>query len=82
MVIVAGEQFPDNRACLTCVHVLHGSPVHLVARDADDEWQFLCDKSHEPADARVIGLAEAVALDMRLASLPVLFRNESTLLTR
>ncbi len=82
MVIVAGEQFQDNAACLTCSHVLDGLPIYLVARDADGEWQFLCDKVHEAADARVIGLAEAVALDRRLATLPVLLRNESTSLPR
>ena len=82
MVMIAGEQFSDNVACLTCGHVLDGSPIYLVARDQDGEWQFLCNKAHEPADARVIGLAEAVTLDGRLATLPALALNGSTLLRR
>lgn len=38
MALIAGEQFPDNEACLTCVHVLTGSPIYLVARDEDGHW--------------------------------------------
>jgi hypothetical protein len=80
MVIVAGELFPDDLACLTCAHVLNGSPVYLVARDADNEWQFLCDGSHEAADARVIALVEAVAIEPRLKLLQALGCNEQALL--
>jgi len=70
MVRVAGEQFADDMACLTCVHVLEGATVKLVCRDEQSEWQFLCEQVvHEPFEARVISLAEAVTLDGHLADL-------------
>ena len=80
MVRVASEVFADNIACLSCGHVLDGSPIYLVARDADGEWQFLCNRPHDLTDARVIGLGEAVAIEPRLALLPPLSFGESTLL--
>ena len=70
MVRVAGEKFADDMACLTCVHVLDGANVKVICRDGQAEWQFLCEQPvHEPFEARVISLAEAVALDGRLADL-------------
>jgi hypothetical protein len=80
MTQVAGEQFPDNLACLTCAHVLAGSPIYLVARDDDGDWQFLCNRSHDGTDARIIGLDEAVSLEPRLSSLASLRPNESIIL--
>lgn len=70
MTKVAGEQFPDNTACITCLHVLEGAPVKLVSRDDEAEWQFLCGKAvNEAFEGRVISLEEAVKLDGRLATL-------------
>ena len=70
MVMVAGEQFADDTACLICVHVWAGEPVKLASRDDEAEWQFLCGRStHEAFEARVVSLEEAVALDRRLAEL-------------
>lgn len=80
MVRVAGELLHDDYACLTCAHVLNGSPVHLVVRDADGEWQFLCSQTHDATDARVIGLGEAVAIEPRLSLLAPLSFGESTVL--
>ena len=77
MVTVASELFGDNMACLTCGHVLDGSPIFLVARDADGEWQFLCNKTHVATDARVIGLREAVTMEPRLPLLAPLGFGES-----
>ena len=78
MVLIAGEQFPDNEACLTCVHVLAGSPIFLVARDEDGDWQFLCSRPHDGTDARVIALGEVVSIEPRLSSLTPLGRNATT----
>jgi hypothetical protein len=70
MVRVAGEQFADDVACITCLHVLEGAAVKLVRRDEQSEWQFLCEQAvHEPFEGRVISLAEAVTLDGRLVDL-------------
>ena len=80
MVRVACELFGDDVACLSCGHVLDGSPIYLVARDDDGGWQFLCDQSHDPTDARVIGLREAVDIEPRLASLAPLNFGESRVL--
>lgn len=69
--MIAGEEFPENTACITCVHVLDGDAVELVSRDDGSDWQFLCgQRVHEPFEARVISLAEAAELDERLANLP------------
>lgn len=53
----------------TTVNVLeHGDPILLVTHDADDgAWQFLCGKTNDPADGRVIGLDCALGLDPTLA---------------
>ncbi|WP_309662790.1 hypothetical protein [Sphingomonas sp.] len=70
MVRVAGELFADDMACITCVHVLEGATIKLVSRDSHSEWQFLCEQAvHEPFEARVIALAEAVTLVGVLADL-------------
>ena len=67
---IAGERFADDMACITCVHVMEGATVKLVARDDQSEWQFLCEQAvHEPFEVRVISLAEAVTLDDYLADL-------------
>jgi hypothetical protein len=77
MTKVAGEQFADDTACITCVHVLEGAPIKLVSRDDEEEWQFLCGQTvHESLEARVISLEEAVTLDSRLANLPPLSVGE------
>lgn len=77
MALLAGEQFPDDLACLICAHVLAGSPIYLVSRDDDGDWQFLCGRPHNSTDARVIGLSEAISLEPRLSSLAPLGANES-----
>ena len=62
---------PPNVATYTTVNVLEGSdPILLVCHDADDgAWQFLCGKTNNVKDARVIGLDCAVRLDPSLAQL-------------
>ena len=64
-------QDPPNVATLTTVNVLeHGAPILFVCHDADDgAWQFLCGKTNDPSDGRVIGLDYALGLDKSIAEL-------------
>ena len=66
-------------ATYTTVNVLdRGDPILLVCHDADDgAWQFLCGKTNDPRDARVVGLDCVVAIDpslRELADLPLGWR--------
>jgi len=70
MTKLAGEEFPENLACITCSHVLDGHPIGLVARDEDGDWQFLCGTfAHSVSDGRLIAIATAIQLEPRLRSL-------------
>jgi hypothetical protein len=62
---------PPNVAIYTTVNVLdRGDPILLVCHDADDgAWQFLCGRTNDPADGRVIGLDCALGMDPSLAEL-------------
>ena len=64
----------ENMAVIACRHVVQGvRPILRVTHDKDGMWQFLCGDVHEEADARVIALGEAAALDKgvrRIAWLP------------
>ncbi len=67
MIKLAGEEFPDNLACITCSHVLEGHPIGLVARDEDGDWQFLCGTfAHTVSDGRLISISSAIGLEPRL----------------
>jgi len=72
---------PINLAVIVCRKVLDGSaPILSVSHDEDGEWQFLCDgdHAHNKADqARLVAMAEALALDPsleELGALPTGFR--------
>ena len=69
----AFDQGP-NVAAITVRAVLDGDPILHVAHDEDDHgWQFLDGRSVDTDEARVIGMAEAVAIDSsvrELADLP------------
>lgn len=52
------QESPDT-CVLTCRHMLdEHAPVLRITHDQDGIWQFLCGKSHETADARVLSLME------------------------
>lgn len=56
-----------NTASITTRQVLEGTPVLHVTHDADDgSWQFLCDTTDDPAEARVVGLGWMLARDATL----------------
>ena len=54
-----------------CEHVFRdASPVLLVVRDEDGDWQFLCGQGHEPDEVpRVVGIDQLWELDSRLREL-------------
>jgi len=53
----------------SCSHVLDGAPILYVTHDQEGDWQFLCGHTHEPAEGRLLCLAEVVAGDPSLQSL-------------
>lgn len=60
---------------ITTAPVLAGAPILMVSHDADDGgWQFLCGTTNDPADGRIVHLAEMVAMDptvTEVADLPL-----------
>lgn len=64
--------FDEDRrlGVITTVHVLAGDAVLMVTHDADDGgWQFLCGKTNEPSDGRIVALEEILQMDPTLAEL-------------
>lgn len=55
---------PDT-AVITCCHIIEdGEPILYVSHDSDDGmWQFLCGKSHNTDDARVVSLLDIFSMD-------------------
>jgi len=66
---------PPNVATLTTINVLNGDPILLVTHDDDDgTWQFLCGKTNNPDDGRIVGLGCIIEQDpsvSELADLPL-----------
>jgi hypothetical protein len=61
----------ENTAVITCSHVINDNqPILHVSHDEDDGmWQFLCGKSHEPAEAMIMSLAEIYQHDNSVAAI-------------
>ncbi|MEZ4311223.1 MAG: hypothetical protein R3F14_24545, partial [Polyangiaceae bacterium] len=54
---------------LTTAPVLAGAPILMVSHDEDDGgWQFLCGTTNDPADGRIVHLADIVAMDPTVES--------------
>ena len=55
-------------AAITTVNVLeHGAPILVVVHyDDDDSWAFLCGKTNDDADGRIIGMEHALRIDPSL----------------
>jgi hypothetical protein len=68
---------PHLRA-FVCIEVFnHESPVLLVARDDDGDWQLLCGEEHEGEDyVRVVGIGHPVDDDPSLVEVLNLAVNE------
>ncbi len=60
-----------NTATIICDHALNGEePILFVSHDEDDGmWQFLCGKSHETDDAKLVSLKYVFELDSSVGDL-------------
>lgn len=60
-----------NTSTIICSHILEqGADILYVSHDEDDGmWQFLCGKSHETTDAKLVSLEEVFALDNSIAQI-------------
>ena len=56
---------PENTACVTCCHVMHGhAEIVNVFHDEDDGgWQFLCGEEHETKEFMLVSLKQVVEVD-------------------
>lgn len=55
---------PDT-AVITCCHIIDDEePVLYVSHDSDDGmWQFMCGKSHDISEARIVSLMDIFNID-------------------
>ena len=62
---------PESTACIMCGHVMSRErPVLFASHDPEGDWQFMCGAdAHHEADAKVVSLAQAAALDPTLNDL-------------
>ena len=60
-----------NTMAIICNHILEqGDNILYVSHDEDDGmWQFLCGKSHDINDARLVSLEEVFALDNSISNI-------------
>lgn len=58
-----------NTAVFVCTHVSGGGPVLYVAHDDEGNWQFLCDREHEPSEMLLVCLEHVLARDPSLSAL-------------
>lgn len=60
-----------NTAAVICCHILEGEePILFVSHDEDDGmWQFLCGKTHEIDEAKIVSLKYVFELDHSVGDL-------------
>ena len=60
-----------NTATIVCYHVMNKeSPILYVSHDADDGmWQFLCGRSHDETEARIVSLKFVFEIDNSVGEL-------------
>lgn len=59
-----------NTAVIICCHVMEEEPILFVSHDEDDGmWQFLCGKTHETDDAKLVSLKFVFELDNSIGAL-------------
>ena len=67
--VVLDMNFPfydaPNTATIICCHIIeNGEPILYVSHDEDDGmWQFLCGKTHETDEAKLVSLKSVFDLD-------------------
>lgn len=60
---------PDT-AVITCCHIIEdGEPILYISHDDDGMWQFLCGKTHDTDDARVVSLLDIFSTDNSVGEL-------------
>lgn len=74
------KKFPfddsEQTSVITCKCIIQkGAPILYVSHDADGEWQFLCGRSHNTADAAIATLRQIYKLDRSVADLATLSIN-------
>ena len=54
-----------NTTSIICCHIIdNGAPILYVSHDEDDGmWQFLCGKTHETEEAKLVSLKSVFELD-------------------
>ena len=64
------DDAPDT-ATITCCHITDGhDPILHVSHDVDDGmWQFLCGRSHDTSEGRIVSLREIYIQDPSVAQL-------------
>lgn len=60
-----------NTATITCCHIIdEGAPILYISHDEDDGmWQFLCGKTHETYEAKIVSMESKFDLDPSIATL-------------
>lgn len=72
---IVEQKFPfydePNTAAILCSHVINrDEPILFVSHDEDDGmWQFLCGKTHEAEDAKLVSLQSVFDLDNSIGTL-------------
>lgn len=62
-----------NTAAFTCRHVLEEKqPILYVSHDPDGYWQFLCGRTHQESDARIVSLESVLKTDSSLKAIATL----------
>lgn len=72
---IVEQKFPfydePNTVVILCSHVINrDEPILFVSHDEDDGiWQFLCGKTHEVEDAKLVFLQSVFELDNSIETL-------------
>jgi hypothetical protein len=72
-VALAGYDFPPNKACIVCAHIMNGESIMLVSHEDDGDLQFLCGReSHGPDEALVVDIEDVVRRHPDMLQLPTI----------
>ena len=72
MITFGGYSYDDHKACVTCRHILDGSPILLVLHEDDGDLQFACGEEHHEEDWLIVGLSHLTVGIGDLAAFPPL----------
>jgi hypothetical protein len=67
----AGYNFPEDKGCFACQHVMDGVPVLLFVHETDGDLQFMCGApGHEYAECVLLHASQLLEAQPDLAMLP------------